>query len=1106
MTATYDAVGPLPTGTLVLEASAGTGKTTAIAELVARYVVEAGIDLSRIMIATFSGASTRELRGRVRDQLESVERALSQGRGHDQISQHLLRCEAGERQGRLARARTALAGFDAATICTTHQFCDRMLSELGVLVDHEAGTVLTDDLSSLLEQTVADVYLARYLDVERPPFDLTTAALIARHAAVLSPSLALAPDKADGVAGERVTFAATVRHELEKRKRKLGLYTFDDMQLRLRDALHSSHGDLARALVQRRFPVVLIDEFQDTDPVQWDIVRQAFIGASTVVLIGDPKQSIYGFRGADVYAYLAAVSDATVQALDTNYRSDPRVVTAVSRLFDGAELGDPRITVGPVRTATDTPALVTDGPWREAFRLRHLPDSTGYRAANALIDADLVADVAQLLASATQVHRPRHGSMRALRASDVAVIVSSNRRGEALRQRLSEAGIPCVFNGSSSVLGSQAALDWQTVLVAFARPRTREVRAVALTDFVGWTPADLATADDAALGDLAQQVRRWSRLAAQHGVAALFEVMTGIDGVSRRLLAHRGGDRVVTDLRHVAELLHAQQSRNGLGMAQLLDWLDDQMVRSRTSRDERSRRLETDSDAVQVMTVHQAKGMQYPVVYVPEMTTHQVFRNARHPEPFQVHLGSGADVARVLDVGGEAAPGAAARRSAHEAEEAGERLRWLYVALTRAECHVTAWWVPTTDRTEAAPLHRVLFRDTTTPVVPPTVPCDERRPADVTRLSGSGIIIEAVGQVQSEAQPDLPTDLAPAVELSRTVDLTWRRTSYSALTAGTHHEVAEGTLLTDEPPDPADAVPPELGSLSEPPAGSDGHLDRLSPMAELPGGVAFGSLVHAVFEPFDPTDLDSLASIVAHETRRLPVADVSDEALVAALLPALHTPLGAMFGGRRLLDIPAADRLPELDFELPLGRRSRATRPASGDAATMAEIADLIAAHLPAHDPLVDYPGRLGAAGMSLDPLRGFLTGSIDAAIRVDDAVVVVDYKTNRLAPPGVPLTLGHYTAAAMAEAMMASHYPLQALLYEVALHRFLRWRWRGYEPERHLGGAAYLFVRGMAGPDTPVVDGMPTGVFTWRPPAALITGLSDLLAGAGTPRREERR
>ncbi len=268
-------------------------------------------------------------------------------------------------------------------------------------------------------------------------------------------------------------------------------------------------------------------------------------------------------------------------------------------------------------------------------------------------------------------------------------------------------------------------------------------------------------------------------------------------------------------------------------------------------------------------------------------------------------------------------------------------------------------------------------------------------------------------------------------------------------------------------------------------------------MAELPVGAGFGTLVHAVLEAADLTAPDLLGELGTHAREQLvrhPTAGVDAELLAAALVPSARTPLGPLAGGLRLADIAPHDRLAELDFELPL-----AGGDGPGPRVMLDALVPLLRATLPAGDPLRRYPDALAALGEQ--QLRGYLTGSIDAVLRLPGGrFAVVDYKTNWLGPIGPegpePLVAAHYAPARLAEAMIASHYPLQALLYAVALHRFLRWRLPGYAPERHLGGVLYLFVRGMCGPDTPVVDGVPCGVFSWAPPADLVVELSRLLDG----------
>ena len=269
-----------------------------------------------------------------------------------------------------------------------------------------------------------------------------------------------------------------------------------------------------------------------------------------------------------------------------------------------------------------------------------------------------------------------------------------------------------------------------------------------------------------------------------------------------------------------------------------------------------------------------------------------------------------------------------------------------------------------------------------------------------------------------------------------------------------------------------------------------------SPLAELPPGTAFGTLVHAVLEVTDLTAPDLTAELTARCAEQLihnPLPGVAAEALAEALAPVARTPLGPLADDLRLVDIAPVDRLAELEFELPLSGGDQPCR----TTALLGEIAPLLRAHLPADDPLACYPDLLADPALADQPLRGYLTGSIDAVLRLPGPrFAVVDYKTNWLGPSGEPLTSAHYAPERLAAAMADAHYPLQALLYGVALHRYLRWRMPDYDPERHLGGTLYLFVRGMCGPATPVVDGAPCGVFGWAPPPALTVALSGLLHG----------
>jgi exodeoxyribonuclease V beta subunit len=261
----------------------------------------------------------------------------------------------------------------------------------------------------------------------------------------------------------------------------------------------------------------------------------------------------------------------------------------------------------------------------------------------------------------------------------------------------------------------------------------------------------------------------------------------------------------------------------------------------------------------------------------------------------------------------------------------------------------------------------------------------------------------------------------------------------------------------------------------------------------MPAGAAFGTLVHHVLEAVD-TDTDGdleteLDKRCQQQLTAFPVGDVTAEGLTGALLPAMRTPLGPLSGQVSLADIAGGNRLAELDFELPMGALG---------AATLSDLAGLLRLHLPRTDPLTDYADHLDSPGLAENTLVGYLSGSIDAVLRIpgdQPRFVVVDYKTNLLrdpARPGIERFVQGYRPERLATAMIEAHYPLQALLYNAALHRYLRWRLPGYDPSVHLGGVMYLFLRGMAGPATP--DSC--GVFSWSPSADLIVALSDLLDG----------
>ena len=599
-----------------------------------------------------------------------------------------------QRAERRERLRDALAGFDAATIATTHEFCHLVLRSLGVAGDTDAGVELQENLDELLAEVVDDLYLQRFGDERGTPALTRTEAAELAATVVANPRVRLLPESPDpgSSAAVRRAFADDVVRELERRKRRLGVVGFDDLLSRLAVALEDADAP-ARDRMRRRWSIVMVDEFQDTDPVQWEVIERAFAGEVTLVLIGDPKQAIYAFRGGDVVTYLRARERAdALLTLDTNYRSDEPLVERVTAVLQGAALGHEDIVVRPV--AAERKGMRLQGaPSPDPFRLRVVPrDRLDVRSQRTIpmpdlrpyVAADLALDVQHLLAAgATYDGRP-------LRASDVAVIVETHVDARAVRDALAAARVPAVYTGDTDVFSSGAAADWQCLLEAFEQPhRAGLVRAAATTMFFGHTAAELARESGEALTDrVADTLRRWADHVRARGIAAVLEAAY-VAGMAERVLAWQGGERQLTDVEHLTQLLHDTAHREGLGLPALLQWLRTQRE-ERAGAPERNRRLDSDAEAVQIMTVFVSKGLQYPVVYLP-------FAFNRYIRPRDTILFHDESGARCLDIGGRQQPGRCRIQELGRLEEAGNDIRLTYVALTRAQSQVVAWWAPSWD-------------------------------------------------------------------------------------------------------------------------------------------------------------------------------------------------------------------------------------------------------------------------------------------------------------------------------------------------------------------------------------------------------------------------
>lgn len=1223
--AAFDPHDDLPSGLLSIEASAGTGKTYTLAGLATRYLAEGRVSAAELLMVTFTRAATGELRSRVRDRVaEAAAHLAAHVSGSPAATEDVFldwlaspAAPGGTPQDRLGRLEAALSEFDSATITTIHGFAAQLLGALGVGSGVAGEVGFVEDTDERLVEACSDILVASAVDpsvtADLPGWTTFTRRV---KSVMSSPDVVVTPPEGDPDAPEEaLLLASLVRRAVEAmaaRRRDSGTQSFDDLLVRLRDALAAEQtGPTARAVLRSRFGAVLIDEFQDTDPVQWQIFRTLFapgadgaVGANGVddatslVLVGDPKQAIYSFRGADVSTYISAVettSGIQKRTLGTNWRSDEPVLEAASVLFEGVGFGD-SIEFSPVKVAEgherqrlrrngDRDEPMTGLDIRTATSPRLFNDSAAIPAptAHEAITADLVSRTIELLDTCVLPDdgpTARSGSTRRLEPRDIAVLVRSNNSAQQVQAALVARGVPAVLARGASVVESQAAEQLAWLLEALVRPSDQKrARTFAVSWFGGMTPEWLASASESDIGRLQEQLVSWSTILGTRGVVEFMRAVWEDSGVIQRLLAHPDGDRSVTDLEHLGELLRMSVGDAAVSAAGLLGALGglrrgvEVQVDTDRDTDVTSRRVESDAEAVQIMTVWVAKGLEFPVVLCPNMWV-GVSGDIDYHDP--------ATGRRVFDVRtpGKAGKAMKAEVELAKAEQAAEELRLLYVALTRARHHTAVWWVNCHQAPRSA-LAKVLFargedgtisgqlfaRETLKGDLPTHEQTSDRLRSLANRAGGS-IAVSDIGDPRTDdsrwedPRATLEKPELAAAEFSRRGDTALQRGrsrwSFSGIVSRDRTDGDPWDVTIDDEGADDEQRPPDVGLREVVPAGAAEPFDELptgrlagsaaadatladgaartghavSPLAWLPAGAAFGTLAHDVLERVDFTaeDLDSELRAAVEQQQRwrsLSLRPVGDERpagdpeaeragtdlLVSGLAQVIRTPLGPLFDTgagttARLADMAVSDRLDEMAFELNLGGFG-SHHGKAGPAATDRDIGRLLLEHLGAHDPFRPWAGHL-ADGLFRVDLRGHLTGSIDAVVRLrgpeDPTVqrfVVVDYKTNRLHDHGAEPQPGDYGAAAMHRSMMEHHYLLQALLYSVAVHRYLRWRLPGYDPDVNLAGIAYLFLRGMSGPGVATLDGVPPagggspeGVCAWTPPSGLVAELSDMLDG----------
>jgi len=862
---------------------------------------------------------------------------------------------------------------------------------------------------------------------------------------------------------------------LQQAKRERRVIAFDDMLVNLHTALGSPdhHPDLAASL-RRRFPAALIDEFQDTDPLQFAIFEHIYGGEDNAVfLVGDPKQAIYSFRNADLHAYLRARSRATREyTLAANQRSSAGLIAAINGLFGATRnafmlpgLAYRAVTMGE----RERPRFVDASLPRADLQVWTLPTEDGApvlkRIAKDYAARATAAEIARLL-TAAKAGRITLGE-RALRPGDIAVLARTHREGSELTRALAALDIGSVELSQASVFQSVDAEEVERVLLAISQPsRESLLRAALATEMLGYDAASIAAlgSDETRLRQYLERFAGYRELWLDHGVGVMYRRLLSEEKVSARLLCRSDGERRLTNLLHLGEEIH-QAGETHSSPDALLRWL--QSARGEAGVQEAAQlRLESDRNLVQIVTVHKAKGLEFPIVFCPFLWDGAT-RGGRKPEGCEYHDAEGNAVIdlRPTDVV-NADPGI---RNAIRLETAAEELRLIYVALTRAvhRCYVVAgcYANASSGRPSIAQSMRshlnwlVSGRDT-----PPAEWLEAKRTPDeiaaawqalAQRLSPHADVsplplTTGVPVVRDDPAPETLHALAPP----RSIAPAWRVGSFTSLVSDTSGEAAASdhdARVSDVPAGPTAAIAPQ-------------------DILRFPRGAAAGDCLHTMFERCDFTRPDTWPDAVAQGLREhplvvpgVPAAERTPMLTAMArgmLADVLATPLQA---GLLLRDVPRERRLTELEFSLPAPRISARALNAALTALGY------------------DVP-RLG-----FRDLEGYLKGFIDLVFEHAGRYYVLDWKSNHLgyAP-------GDYGPAALKQAMAGHSYHLQHLLYALALDRYLRHRLGGYVQAQHFGGVFYLFVRGVR-PDWRNADGSPAGVFRHRPTAATLARLDAL-------------
>jgi len=841
--------------------------------------------------------------------------------------------------------------------------------------------------------------------------------------------------------------------DLALTKQAHGWISYYDMLSLVEKALYADKADDLLKSLRARFKAAFIDEFQDTDPIQWRIFKRIFIESpdecrNRLFVIGDPKQAIYAFRGADVYAYLSARNEiqglaekgkAGLYSLSVNWRSQPRLITAFNRLFGREAWFQPHASAGPFdigyqETESPDPAetraeVIADDSGRPVLTIVDLRRSPSPKPAKLRLARFVAQEIRHLTGSGIRIREKGRGE-RSIGFGDMAILVRGKSDVPFLEDELKREKIPYAFYKKPGLFASDEALYTSLVFGAILDPGdSSAVKKGLLTPFFGQQVRDLYGYEEMPPSHPVKEILfRWNGYAMTRRWGCLFQSLMEDSGLLAREAGGIGWDRAYTNYRQIFEYLKEAAYRKNLefrGLAAMLDLFRNAFWEADEGVD--IHQIETESGKVQIMTMHVSKGLQFPVVFVAGGLTQPM----SHMEAYHVYhpAGDGGPspaITRIMDLGKSGGGGR------HELEKTEEDKRLYYVAATRAQFKLyLPFYLYKDNPSWLGPVCTLL-----SPVLVETFE-KEKANGDVLWLTAGYSAGDRTPPVQSETagRQEKIAEAGGFEDLLIPESYDGRRMRVDSFSSVYREklpeEVSPAGDIVFQPEQPAKEE-------DEPFAARDTvRMSEEAAADELPGGTDVGLMFHGILEHMD-------YGVVL---KRGPRDSAPDTAL-------LNDP-----GTREIiLGQMAAYRVDERWQEAVcriIWNTLTATIPLLGDGFSLSRLRPEDRLHEAAFyysvsDP---SPGRGSINGRGI-PTR-FVRGFIDLIFRKDWKYYVADWKSNLLETG--------YEQASLSKSMADSDYHLQYKLYAIAALRWLQQTLgERFDPNKHWGGVFYFYLRGM--------------------------------------------